>query len=170
MRGLALIVEAPTEERPVSRYRVEEFDGDGDALRAVLGGLLEAAPADESVTVWVNEEGKLDGLPVNRLAMDVWVRWDVHRCILHGRDWLAGNVVVTGGTSPSGRTLDLPEDARRWILRVARDAGAETPRPDWNRFGLVDREEADGHPCRDCGRTDLPLHTDYRCPECHEIT
>ena len=22
-------------------------------------------------------------------------------------------------------------------------------------------------PCRKCGRTDLPLHTNYQCPECH---
>jgi hypothetical protein len=24
-------------------------------------------------------------------------------------------------------------------------------------------------PCRDCGRTDLPLHVDYRCPNCHQL-
>lgn len=23
-------------------------------------------------------------------------------------------------------------------------------------------------PCMDCGRTDQPLHTDYRCPDCHQ--
>jgi len=140
VKGLALIVD------PAGPYRVEEFDGDGDALRAVVGGWLEAAPSDESVTVWVNEEGKALGLPINRLAMDVWLRWDLHRCMLLGRDWLAGNVVVTGGVDRNGETLDLPDAARRWVMTVARDAGAVLPgevaseRPDWNRFGLVDAD------------------------------
>lgn len=143
MKGLAITVEAATDELPVDRYRVEEFDGDADALRAVLGGWLEAAPSHESVTVWVNEEGKDLGLPVNRLGMDVWLRWDVHRCMLVGRDWLAGNVVITGGVDRRGETLDLPPEARAWILRVAREYGAELPRPDWSRFGLVDTEDAE---------------------------
>lgn len=122
MKGLAIIVD------PAGPYRVEEFDGDGDALRAVLGGWLEAAPSDESVTVWVNEDGKNLGLPINRLAMDVWLRWDVHRCMLVGRDWLAGNVVVTGGVdNRTGETKDIGADARRWVLRVAADAGAVVP-------------------------------------------
>ena len=120
VKGLALIVVPPTADGPPwATYRVEEFDGDGDALRrAVLGGWLEPAPSHESVTVWCNEEGKALGLPVNRLAMDVWIRWDVYHCLTVGRDWLAGNVVVTGGAGPDGETLDLPEAARRWILRV----------------------------------------------------
>ena len=25
-------------------------------------------------------------------------------------------------------------------------------------------------PCRKCGRTDLPLHTDYLCPNCHPLS
>lgn len=117
--GLALLV------LDDGSYRVESFAGTADDLRGVLGGWLEAAPADEHVTIWVNEEGKLLGLPVNRLAMDVWIRWDVHHCMLVGRDWLAGNVVVTGGAGRRGETLPLPDDARRWVLLVARDAGAE---------------------------------------------
>ena len=136
MKGLALIVDV------AGPYRVEEFDGDGDALREIVGGWLEPAPSHESVTVWVNENGKELGLPINRLAMDVWLRWDVYRCMTLGRDWLAGNVVVTGGVDRNGETLDLSDDARRWVLRVARDAGAVivSERPDWNRFGLVDAD------------------------------
>jgi len=25
--------------------------------------------------------------------------------------------------------------------------------------------EPENHPCEECGRTDLPLHIDYRCPD-----
>lgn len=30
-----------------------------------------------------------------------------------------------------------------------------------------DDEEPENVPCQKCGRTDLPLHTNYQCPECH---
>ena len=154
MRGLALIVDPATDERPVDRYRVEEFDGNGDALRAVLGGWLEPAPSHESVTVWCNEEGKDLGLPVNRLAMDVWIRWDVFQCMLIGRDWLAGNVVVTGGAGPDGETLDLPPEARAWILRVARDAGALIVADVWRTWNML--REDDPSPVKRIAR-DLQL-------------
>lgn len=29
-----------------------------------------------------------------------------------------------------------------------------------------DEEEVENIPCLDCGRTDLPLYTDYKCPNC----
>ena len=75
--------------------------------------------------MWINQEGKLDGLPVNRLAMAVWLHWDSHHCMSAGRESLAENVVVTGGSGRRGGTLGLPVDARAWVLRLARDAGAE---------------------------------------------
>jgi hypothetical protein len=105
-------------------YVVSEFDGDLAELQAAVGGYIEAAPSSDHVTIWVNEDGKGLELPPNRLAMDIWLRYDVYRCILVGRDWLAGNVVITGGAGPDGETLDLRDDVRRWALRVARDAGA----------------------------------------------
>jgi len=105
-------------------YTVSEFTGALAELQAAVGGNVEPAPSDELVTIWVNEDGKFTGLPINRLAMDVWLRWDAFGCMLLGNDWLAGNVVVTGGVDGRGETLDLPDEARRWVLRVARDAGA----------------------------------------------
>lgn len=29
-------------------------------------------------------------------------------------------------------------------------------------------EEDENYACKKCGRKDLPLFWDYRCPECHE--
>lgn len=119
MKGLAIIV-VEGDDGPA--YRVDEFDGDGDALREVVGGWIEGIPTDPLVTMWVNEEGKFQSLPVNRLAMDVWLRWDIHGCMVVGGDWIAGNCVVTGGVDAYGETLDLPDAARRWVLRVAKEA------------------------------------------------
>jgi hypothetical protein len=138
VKGLSITVGYADEDDVLLTFAVAEFDGGLRELQAVVGGNIEAAPADESVTLWINEDGKGLDLPANRLAMDVWLRWDIYRCMLVGGDWLAGNCVVTGGVGPDGETLDLPEEARRWVLTVARDAGVEVPRPDWERFGLVD--------------------------------
>jgi hypothetical protein len=145
VRGVAIIVEHVGDD-PLYTYRVEPFNGALPELQAIIGGYIEAAPSHESVTIWCNEDGKALRLPVNRLAMDVWIRWDVYGCMTVGRDWLAGNVVVTGGTGRHGETLDIPRAAAEWVLTVAEDAGAvivTEPRPDWSRFGLVDRTEDD---------------------------
>lgn len=124
MKGLTIKVVTPETLGVSGVYAVTEFDGGLRELQAAVGGLVEAIPTDESVTIWCNDEGKLDGLPPNRLAMDVWIRWDVHGCMAVGFDWIAGDVVVTGGVDGRGETLDLGDDARRWVARVARDAGA----------------------------------------------
>lgn len=105
-----------------SGYSLSEFDGDLRELQAAVGGYVEAIPTADAVTMWVNEEGKINVLPVNRLAMDVWIRFDAYGCMRAG-DWIAGSCVVTGGTGKRGETLDLPAQWRRWVLYVARDAG-----------------------------------------------
>lgn len=122
MKGLTITVGV---DGPGFTYTVTEFDGGLKELQAAVGGLVEVVPTHEGVTMWCNEEGKYTGLPVNRLAMDVWIRWDVHRCMLVGKDWLAGSVVVTGGSDRYGNTTDLGAAERRWVLRVAADAGAQ---------------------------------------------
>jgi len=118
MRGLSIIA---TDDG----YELREFDGGLAELQAVVGGNIEPIPSAEFVTIFINDEGKYLDLPINRLAMDVWLRWDVHHCMLVGRDWIAGNAVITGGVDPHGNTKDLPPFARRWVERVARDAGVE---------------------------------------------
>lgn len=127
MKGLTLTVtEADCSrcEETALHYHVTEFDGELRELQAAVGGYIEAIPSTDDVTMWINEEGKLHGLPVNRLAMDVWIRFDVFRCMIGG-DWIAGSCVVTGGPTPAGNTRDLAERWRRWVLHVAHDAGLE---------------------------------------------
>lgn len=124
MKGLIISVVEPEQSGRPGSYSVSEFDGDLSELQAAVGGLVDVVPTIDHVTMWGNDEAKFLGLPVNRLAMDVWLRWDVYRCMMLGRDWLAGNIVVTGGADGRGNTKDLSDDDRRWVLAVARDAGA----------------------------------------------
>ena len=128
MKGLTLTVTTSTPAgvgvAAVLEHGVVEFEGGLDELQRAVGGNVEVIPSHHSVTFWVNEDGKFTGLPINRLAMDAWLRWDEYGCMLFNRDWIAGSVVVTGGVGRDGETKDLPESARRWVLAVARDAGA----------------------------------------------
>lgn len=126
MKGLTIHVEPNEEDINRNHYRVTEFDGGLAELQAAVGGFIEPVPSDPLVTIWVNEEGKFHNPIVNRLAMDVWIPWDIHHCMVQGGDWIAGNVVVTGGVDGRGETLDIDEHVRGWVLRVARDAGADT--------------------------------------------
>lgn len=115
MNGLSLLVHDD------GTYSLAPFDGDGDALREVVGGWIEPIPTDSRVTMWCNEDGKGMGLPVNRLAMDVWIYYDDYGCLADG-DFLVGNVVITGGVDSHGDTLDLSEADRAWVLEVAAEA------------------------------------------------
>lgn len=87
-----------------------------ETLRDGVGGLIEAAPTDESLTLWVNEEGKINGLAFNPLGHALWNEVDVYGCIAHG-DWLAGPCVITGPPDDDGNTTPVPD----WVLpRLAR--------------------------------------------------
>ena len=115
MKGVAMIV---TEDGP----EVHEFEGGLAELQQVVGGDVEPIPTSPNVTIWVNDEGKYMTPLVNRLAMDVWLRYDEFHCMLVGRDWIAGNAVITGGVDDEGTSMDLADEDRRWVERVAREA------------------------------------------------
>lgn len=75
-------------------------------LQQYVGGYIEAVHIDEYVTFWVNEEGIMLDLPVNRLAS------------LLAQRALFGPVVVTG-SSPSGVHLrPAPTD---WVRHCAQE-------------------------------------------------
>lgn len=72
-------------------------------LQDAVGGWVEAVDLSPTLTMWCNEEGKLNGLPFNSLATDLWEE-------SFGRtDFIKGNVIFTGGTGSEGETLGLDE-------------------------------------------------------------
>lgn len=78
-----------------------EVSTDLDGLQALVGGYIEAVSLTEG-HAYVNEEGKLMGLPVNALATD----------LAHAAGWPYGDVlcgtVVFLGDSPDGDEADVP--------------------------------------------------------------
>jgi hypothetical protein len=87
-----------------------------DYLQGVVGGLIEAVHLDQvltdsgrrdvDATVFLNEEGKLIGLPVNPRATDL--------CALAIGGWvldvICGDVIVVGPPGPEGEETPCPDE------------------------------------------------------------
>jgi len=86
-------------------------DASYQTLSDGVGGLIEAAPTDERVVVWVNEEGKVNDLDFNPLGHALWMMVDEYGCTTAG-DWMAGPCVVTGPYDDEGETTPVPD----WVL------------------------------------------------------
>jgi hypothetical protein len=95
----------------------ETIDNGCTPLQERVGGYIEAVSSDDNeVTLWINEEGKIMGLPVNELGTTLW---HVLSPRMAGVDVLCGPVVVSGGTDPEGDTLSIPDKLRRVLDGVA---------------------------------------------------
>lgn len=83
-------------------------------LQNAVGGLIEGVPMDdESFTAFCNEEGKLEGLPVNHAATRfTGIRGDV----------LMGDVVIIGPPDDEGENLPLSSDVRMRLVREVAEA------------------------------------------------
>lgn len=83
---------------------VETVDTTLDALQGAVGGWVQAVDLSGSLTLWVNEEGKMIGLPHNPYAQRLWD--DAYG---KGTDYIVGNAVLTGGADEDGNTLGLDD-------------------------------------------------------------
>jgi hypothetical protein len=84
---------------------VEDITPDLDTLQSLVGGYIEAAPTDGSVTVYVNEEGKVTGLPVNPEATRLYYKLAP---FMEGHDILVGTVVILGPVDDEGEETEVP--------------------------------------------------------------
>ena len=82
-------------------------DVESDFLSNAVGGWFQCVPLKSEVNdfyLWCNEEGKLDGLPINPVATGLWI-------ISYGpTDVICGDVVITGGVDDEGETLGLTDE------------------------------------------------------------
>jgi len=79
-------------------------DTEYQTLSGGVGGFIEVVTLSPDLTLWVNEEGKMRGLPVNTVAS----RWYDNR-FGAGYDIMVGDAVFTGGTDEEGYTMSLTE-------------------------------------------------------------
>lgn len=107
---------------------VEELDLDSaeGSLKVLQNGvkfddqdvspLVQAIDLSRGVTMWCHEEGKLLGHPWNDTATMLY-RFDFGT---NYEDYIAGNVVLTGGVDDEGDTLGIPEERVEGLRRLAR--------------------------------------------------
>lgn len=107
--------------------------GDLATLQKVVGGYIEALPIDsDKATVWMNEEGRLNNLPINTY----WTKEDGTLI-----DSLHGPLVILGPVDAEGDTTELTDEALAYVRTVVKPA---------NRMGegpIVSR----GDSCTRCG-------------------
>ena len=74
-------------------------------LQGAVGGWVQAIDITDTLTMWVNEEGKLEGLDHNPRAQQYFdMRFG------SGADIIVGDAVFTGGTDRNGDTLGLDSE------------------------------------------------------------
>lgn len=75
-----------------------------DLIQSTVDGIFDCVRINSlGVDVWIHDEGKIIGLPVNALATMLWF----HEYGL--TDVLAGDVLITGGVNDEGETLGLTD-------------------------------------------------------------
>ena len=89
-------------------------DGDAAILRFMqqeVGGYIELVPhRDASISCFVNEEGKLIGLPPNALATAFFGPGGLFR-----GDYIAGPLLIMGGVDSYGNTLGMTQAKAREV-------------------------------------------------------
>lgn len=86
---------------PDGRLRFHDDKPSLEDLQAAVGGDVETFPAPNGGLVYLNEEGKLDGLRRNTLATN-WL----HEFLMDG-DYIAGPIVVAGSLDERGEETAL---------------------------------------------------------------
>ena len=94
--------------RPGKRATVEVIDASLSGMQEIVGGYIQAVyPFDDPVAIVCNEEGKLDGLEMNRALRDE--DGDIY-------DVLCGTAFLCGLTAENFG--DMPEELTEKYLRL----------------------------------------------------
>jgi hypothetical protein len=91
-----------------------------------VGGMIEIVTLSDELTMWVNEEGKMDGLPYNNIASRLFDK--VFGVFV---DEIVGDVIISGGTDDDGETLGLTDDQIEKLTTVL-----DPYRPEWSGASL----------------------------------
>lgn len=89
--------------------RLEQLDkADLGVYRRLVGGPLEAVELERpAASLYLNEQGKLEELPINpRATLIVWV----HNSRYRGHDTIVGDVFIVGPVDEEGDDLTVPDE------------------------------------------------------------
>lgn len=106
---LAIVIPAD-EDQPLESRLLQSLDD----YYEVVGGLFEAVDTEEPhASFFVNEEGKLIDLPLNRRATLLW--WGTTRAARNA-DVLMGDVLIVGPPDDEGETTDVPAEVLEMLF------------------------------------------------------
>ena len=94
----------------------EEFNL--NVIQKYVGGWIEVVnfgPDNPHYFAYIDEEGKLKGLPVNELVTDFW--YNSGQQILLG-DVIVGDVLFFGQVDDEGNDTDVPDDVIKHFMAV----------------------------------------------------
>ena len=92
---------------------ITEIDLSRDSLTALqegVGGWVQAIDLTTTMSMWCNEEGKLQGLPHNPFAQAMW-----DKAFGAGTDYIVGDVVFTSTPDDEGYTQSVTAEDERVI-------------------------------------------------------
>lgn len=82
-----------------------------EPIKTAVEGWIECVHLPKyGCDMWVNEEGKIIGLPYNPLGSMLWAE---HYGVT---DAIVGNIIITGGVDREGETLGLSDEQVAYFL------------------------------------------------------
>lgn len=110
--------------------RLAPITADLETMQGLVGGWLEALSLGQGAVMYLNEEGKILGLPLNTAANRIVALANPG---LAPGDFIVGQVIILGDTAPDGTEDGAEHDVPASALEWCRLAGVKidtTPNPD----------------------------------------
>lgn len=117
----SVVTKAPPIEaiiiNPNDTFEIKVIDQDLRTMREQIGGgYLEVAANEDQVTIWCDEEGKVHGQPLNRLATYAWWKLQPY---MEGVDHLRGIVMILGGVDGNGDCYSVHPEVKRLVQALS---------------------------------------------------
>jgi hypothetical protein len=104
----AIIAKTSGEVVEVEYERADEYN----LLSGTVGGYIESVGVARNVTMWVNENGIGEELPLNYLGSLAYF------IAFNAKTPIVGDVIFTGGFDDEGETLELDDEGLEWLTKV----------------------------------------------------
>jgi hypothetical protein len=102
--------------RTDNTFEIQDFEPGKSyqLLQAGVEGLFDCVSIKQNLDLWLNDSGKIDRLPMNEIGTYLY------RTRFKTEDYIAGNIVLTGGADEEGETLGIDDTELEQILSLIR--------------------------------------------------
>jgi len=94
---------------------IDKISIDEDVLSTLqycVGGYVQCVDFDENISMWCNEDGIADGLPINNRGTDLWYHY------IKSDGLILGDIVLTGPPDDNGYTTELSLEAETEVRNL----------------------------------------------------